>query len=203
MKTINSIIIVLFLSVFFNSCDEDEKIIVTPAETLNITNLHAPSDVRDRTTGEIITINDFVYFDFSSGQLVEETEDWDLGFKGTVLITNGGVNGTGDVSAAILTNTFDEVTEAPSDAEFKQDTELENAIPSGSGEGWYNYTPTNHLISPIPGKIFVFKTVEGNYVKMEILAYYQDSPANPDPLVDLQDYFSFNYAYQENGSKTF
>lgn len=203
MKTINSLLLLFVLGSMFTSCVKDDPIIVVKAETLTVSNLHAPSDVRDLSTGEIIEANDFVYFDYSSGLTVEKTDDWDIAFKGTTLITNGGVNGTGNVSAAIVLNTFNEAVEAPANDQFNQDTDITNAIPSGSGNGWYNYNPANHLISPIPGRIFIIKTTEGNYAKMEILSYYKDAPIGPDPAVDSADYFTFNYAYQKSGSKTF
>ncbi len=204
MKKIKLFGLILILGITISSCKKDDTTVDSnPVETHKITNLYAPSDVRDRETGEITQKNEYVYFDFSTGKTVEKTADWDIGFKGTSIIVNGGVNGTGNVSATLIASTFGDLKEAPSADQFKQDTELATAVPSGSGNGWYEYNPTNHLISPIAGRIIVVKTTEGNYAKMEILSYYKDAPANPDPLTDQQDTFTFNYAYQSDGSTKF
>jgi len=202
MKKIK-LLTLLLLSFIISSCDKDEINHIS-ADTLKFENLHAPADVRDHQTGEITEEREFIYFDISKNKIVEKSEAWDIGFKGTVIIVNGGINGSKDVSAAVVISTFDDLVEAPSDDKFKQDDELAYAIPKGSGNGWYNYNPANHLISPIPGRILIIKTTEGNFAKMEILSYYKDAPNNPDPTVPNSDaYFTFNYAYQTNGSKKF
>ena len=203
MKSLKILTLLALVGVLFASCGPDEPIIPQHVETQKVVNLYAPSDVRDHQTGEIIEENEFVYFDFSTGGTVAQTADWDIAFKGTKIIVNGGVNGTGNVSATVVLSTFDDLTEAPSADKFTQDTELATAIPSGSGNGWYEYNPANHLISPIPGRVIVVKTSEGNYAKMEILGYYKDAPANPDPNTDQADTFTFNYAYQADGSTKF
>lgn len=203
MKLLKLLSLLMIIGLVFSACKEDGPIEVVHAKTIKFTNLYAPADVRDHQTGEITEENEFVYFDFSSGETVEKTADWDIAFKGTKIIVNGGFNGTGNVSAALLLATFDEVTEAPAASEFSQDTELSTAITSGSGNGWYEYNPANHLITPIAGRIIVVKTTEGNYAKMEILSYYENAPANPDPATDQQDTYTFNYAYQGNGTTKF
>ena len=203
MKTIKLLSLLMILGLFLSSCEKDDPVFV-PAETLKFTNLHAPADVRDHQTGEIIEANEFVYFDISKGSVVAKTDDWDLGFKGTIISVNSGISGSGNVSAALLNNTFAEVTEAPDESLFNQDTDISMAIPGGSGNGWYTYNPANHLISPIPGRIIIVKTTEGNYAKIEILSYYKDAPSNPDPTAPGTDaFFTFNYAYQPDGSKKF
>jgi len=203
MKSIKLLGLALILGLIMTSCKKDPVIAADPVETQTVTNLYAPADVRDHQTGEVTTMNEYVYFDFSTGKTVDKTAGWDIAFKGTSIIVNGGVNGTGNVSVSIVTSTFADLKEVPSADQFKQDTESGTAIPSGSGNGWYNYNPTNHLITPIAGKIIVVKTSNGNYAKMEILSYYENAPINPDPSVDKQDTFTFNYAYQKNGTGQF
>jgi hypothetical protein len=71
------------------------------------------------------------------------------------------------------------------------------AIPTGSGNGWYSYNPTTHLISPIAGKVLIFRTADDLYAKVEILSYYKDK----DPSSDGQHY-TFDYVYQPNEGVT-
>ena len=85
-----------------------------------------------------------------------------------------------------------------------QDSESGYAIPTGSGNGWYNYDFTTHVISPIAGKILVFRTHDNRYAKVEILSYYLGAPENPDAFTDPSRYYTFNYVYQPNeGATTF
>lgn len=53
---------------------------------------------------------------------------------------------------------------------------------------------------PIPGKMLVFRTRNGNCAKVEILSYYQDqdsfNPANGR-------YYTFDYVYNLNAGGTF
>ena len=58
------------------------------------------------------------------------------------------------------------------------------------------------VISPIPGKVFVFETNNGHYAKVEFLSYYKDSPANPNAFQDESRYYTFNYIYNPNKGET-
>ncbi|MEL7361321.1 MAG: HmuY family protein, partial [Bacteroidota bacterium] len=86
-----------------------------------------PAVGRDPDSGQPISNDLFTLFDLDAGQVVlssSETDTavraadsastaWDIGFKGTTIIFNGGTSGPGEGSAQILTQTFDSVTEAP------------------------------------------------------------------------------------------
>ncbi len=202
MKTIK-LVVALILFIGLNSCTSDD-IEETQESNLivkKIENLHAPSDVRDYSTGEIISEGITKYFSFSQGTTVAATANWDIAFKGTTIIVNGGVHGSSNAAAAVLVSTFEAVTQAPSDEDFKIDTAIVNAIASGSGNGWYNYNPATHLITPIPGRVIVIKTHDGKYAKMEMLSYYKNQTTTPEDGDDA--YLTFNYAYQPNGTKRF
>lgn len=165
----------------------------------SIGNLYAPNDTIDYSTGAPVVTEEkpYNYFSFEEAGLVTETDSWDIAFKGTKIITNSGVSGDGAAATVIVNGTFAEITEAPEDSEFKQDTDAELAIPSGSGNGWYNYDYTTHSITPIAGKIIVVKTNDGKYAKMEIVSYYKDVTGSETP------YYTFNYKYQpQEGLKT-
>lgn len=129
------------------------------------------------------------YFSFETGRQVSDgAADWDIAFNRTSILVNGGSSGKGMVTAVLLKETaFDQLAKRP-ESGFRTDMDGEKAIPTGSGNGWYEYNMANHSISPIPNRVIVFKTLAGEYVKLEVLGYYHDtnhSPAN----------YSFRYSF--------
>jgi len=211
MKTIKTIQTLTLIALFigFTSCNNDDDTGPEPlehVETDMVSNLHAP---QEGGQGQPVS-GGFTKFDFSTGQTTTSETDWDIAFRGTSIIVNGGISlgttdeptRTGDAAAYVANGTLDAITNVDVSL-FVQDSAAGTAIPSGSGNGWYTYAgPPTHLISPTPGKILVFKTRNGRYAKMEILSYYKDAPANPDALVNESKYFTFNYVYQLNGGST-
>lgn len=141
---------------------------------------------------------------------------WDIGFRGTTIILNGGSSGPGVGAAQVLTAAFQTVSSAP-ETGYMQDGQ--NTCPSvetpggtfpgspyaictGDGNGWYDYAPSLNLITPIAGRTIVIRTAEdGSYAKLRILGYYRDNPSSPDPLSDEARYYTFEYVWQENGSR--
>lgn len=186
------------------SCSKDDD--TTPAtvtlETKTFSNLYAP-----QTGGQGQPVGGaFTKFSFSQNATVTD-DSWDIAFRGTTIVVNGGTaigitdepTRTGSGAVSIVSNTLSAVTTIPSATTFTQDGANIYAIPTGSGNGWYNYNSTNNLITPIAGKIFVVKTHDGKYAKMEIISYYKDAPANPDATA-LSRYFTFKYVYQPSGT---
>lgn len=202
-----NILAVVFLAVAFASCSNDDDSTPTdPVQTETVSNLYAPqTGGQGQPEG-----GEFAKFDFETGAVTTSDTDWDIAFRGTTIAVNGGtVTGTedepernGDAGVAIVTGTLASVTTADG-LTFNQDTDASFAIPTGSDNGWYNYAgdPT-HLITPIPGKVLVFRTTAGNYAKVEILSYYEDAPAEPDAFTDATPYYTFNYVYNPNEGDT-
>lgn len=197
-------VLVLSIVSLFASCSNDNDNTTTPVtlETKTFANLYAP-----QTGGQGQPVGGaFTKFSFSQNATVTD-DSWDIAFRGTTIIVNGGTaigitdepTRTGSGAVSILSNTLAEVTAIPEASIFKQDGANTYAIPTGSGNGWYNYNSTNNLITPIAGKIFVVKTHDGKYAKMEIISYYKDTPATPDPAVGSR-YFTFKYVYQPSGT---
>ncbi len=206
MKNLLKSVVILFVFLL-TSCSKDDNETGSQTQSLQtkkVSNLYAP---QSGGQGQPVS-GDFVKFSFSTGDIITSGDNWDIAFRGTSIIINGGYAGTGEpakngnVSLATVINTLSGVTEAPSETNFKQDSQSAYAIPTGSGNGWYTYNPTNHVIAPIAGKVFVVKTANGKYAKFEILSYYQDAPANPVGT-EPSKYFTFNYVYQPDGSKKF
>lgn len=202
MRTFKTLTLVAIAILGFTSCSNDED--TTPllaVESEQVANLHAP-----QTGGQGQPIGgEFTKFDFSTGITTTSDTEWDIAFRGTTIIVNGGTSqGTndepvrnGEAAAYIATNTFEGLTTVDVNL-LVQDSETSLAIPTGSDNGWYNYNPATFTITPLAGKILVFRTRDNRYAKVEILSYYQDAPSNPDPFTDEGRYYTFNYVYQPN-----
>ncbi|PHS68497.1 MAG: hypothetical protein COB12_01215 [Flavobacterium sp.] len=202
MKTIKFLSLLAFFIGFTSCSSDDDNATVLPIESELIQNLHAP---QEGGQGQPV-YGEFTKFNFATGQTTTSDTDWDIAIRGTIILINGGEktgiddepNRTGNGSAYIANGTMGSVTSVDT-SRLKEDAVNAQAIPTGSGTGWYIYAgPPTHLITPIAGKILVFKTHDGKYAKMEILSYYKDAPANPDAFEDFDKYYTFNYVYQPN-----
>lgn len=87
MKTIK-LITLLALLVVFSSCKEDDEPVVLLIESETVSNLYAP---QDGGQGQPIS-GDFTKFDFATGMTTTSATDWDVAFRGTEIIINGGVS---------------------------------------------------------------------------------------------------------------
>ncbi|MBS1951830.1 MAG: hypothetical protein OJF59_001517 [Cytophagales bacterium] len=206
--------IILSLSagvILFSACQKNDS--VAPAlNAVTYTNLPAdpPSGGYNPTNGQAIGVtNKFTFFSFATGAIVANTDSattkWDLGFRGTTIIVNGGTSGPGNAAAQVVTGIFENLTTAPNSG-FGQDNSRSAsapyAIPTGSGNGWYNYDPASNLITPIAGRVIMVKTSGGEYAKMEILSYYKNTVMPTTPTLTPNDrYYTFRYVYQPSGTK--
>ena len=204
MKTIKLFALSIILISFYNC--EDEEPSLQDIQSVSVEDLHAP---QDGGQGQSIS-GAFTRFDFETGLQTESDTEWDIAFRGTSIIVNGGTSlgtndepeRTGDAGVYIYNGTMAEMV-AVNTSLITQDSSEGYAIASGSGNGWYTYTgPPTYLISPTPGKILVFRTRDGKYAKMEILSYYLGAPENPDAFSDPSRYYTFNYVYQPNEGVT-
>ncbi|WP_394746950.1 HmuY family protein [Spongiimicrobium salis] len=201
------ILLLTMLAMIGTSCSSDDDGTSTPdpVQAQLVSNISAP-----QTGGQGQPVGgDFAKFDFATGRATTSDADWDIAFRGTTIAVNGGtVTGTadepsrnGNAGATIVSGTFASVTTAQG-LSFDQDSDASFAIPTGSDNGWYNYNFMTNIISPIPGKVLVFRTRDGRYAKVEVLSYYENAPANPDPQSDAPRYYSFNYVYNPNEGET-
>ncbi len=198
------------LSTAFFSCSKDDNpIVVQPLTAVTVKDIAADPTSMTSATGQqpVAATGKFALYSLKDNKQIANTDSatnkWDVGFRGTTIIVNGGPIRAGQGGAYIYTGTFDELTSVPTSATFSQDQSATVlAITTGSGKGWYNYNQTTNIISPIPGKVFVIRTGDGKYAKMEILSYYQNAPAAPD-VNSVPRYYTFRYLYQPDGSQTF
>ena len=207
MNKMNVLLTGLFALVTFASCDTaDDSQPEIVLEAVTVENIHAPNDAIDRSTGEVTEVRPFQYFSLERNELVEsQGGNWDIGFKGTTIIVNSGISGPGNARGTVISGVFDEINAIPSTATFIADGTDGMAIPTGSGNGWYNYNFTTHIVSPIPGRVLLFKTNAGNYAKVEILSYYENNPpmSEVSGLATPSPFYTFRYVLQPNGTKDF
>ena len=158
---------------------------------------------------------DFIKFSFSEGSIVTN-EDWDVAFRGTTLIVNGGEKAhndqpdrTGDAAVYVATGSMSVVNSVDTNR-LLQDNSSGSAILNNimiddlgvSGQGWASYSFSTHLFSPRAGRILVFRTYDNKYAKMEILYFYD----TPNPITsdgDIGGFYTFNYVYQSAGEINF
>ena len=189
--------LIVAVVITFISCNTDDETPTSAQEYTQIINLNAPMIGGQGQAASGV----FTKFDFSTSNVTSSETDWDIAFRGTTIIVNGGSDsGTideplrnGAAAAYIQNNIFSEV-ETVNENLFIQDSANGLAIPTGSGNGWYNYTGSpDHLIVPIPGKTLVFRTRDFKYAKVEILSYYKDFDSS---IAENARYYTFNYLYQ-------
>lgn len=207
MKTLKFLALTaLFTGFVACSSDDDNGQQLLEVEAETVTNLYAPQEggQGQPTSGE------FAKFDFSTGMSTTSETEWDIAFRGTTIIVNGGVSfgatdepsRTGNAAVYIADGTMTNINEVTPNL-FVQDSEAGYAIQTGSENGWYTYSGApSHLINPTPGKILVFRTRDGKYAKVEIISYYENAPENPDAFSDASPYYTFNYVYQPNADTT-
>lgn len=204
MKYLSNFNIMFFVIsvLLFSGCDDDNETPVIQLEATEVADLNS------------VSTKNFMLFSFEENAVVlnadSATATWDIGFRGTTIILNGGTSGPGQASGQIVSGIFDELKEAP-DAGYIADAADEKAIVGSNG--WYTYTGTtsvpNHAILPIAGKILVLKTGDGKYAKVEIISYYQGNPDTTTPaFADLTTrpasrYYTFRFIYQPDGSQNF
>jgi hypothetical protein len=137
------------------------------------------------------------------------TRRWDIGFRGTTLITNSGNSGPGAGGAFVYVGLFEELVKIPADSVFRIDNApTAYAIPAGSSRAWFVYNPQANLITPIPGRVLVIRTASGKFAKLEVLNYYKGGQtpavtASDDDKMRRQRFYTFRFAFQPDGTTGF
>ena len=206
MQKLNLLLSVLIL--FFTSCEKSSNNdIIIDEDVITFVELNASQ--YDVNILDSLVTGKFEKFSFSEGDTVIH-DNWDVAFSGTTIIVNGGdsysVNQPeriGNAAVYIATGVMSDIRTVDL-SKLEQDNTSGPAIVDDlgiSGDGWASYDMSTHIISPIAGRILVFRTHDDKYAKMEIV-YYYDSP-NPDPSNgDYGGYYTFNYVYQPNDNNT-
>ena len=164
-----------------------------------------PRDVGKGLTEEITyTINassleDWVYFDFSRGSVVDvpnqSSLDWDIGFKRAIIISNSGETNPDSMGGIIdLGNiSFESVTEAP-ESNYTVDIRTSPMDTENPAiKKWHEYSYWTHILKP-KNNVYIIRTAYGRYAKIQILKYYCGR---------LSGCYKIRYVYQGNGSRKF
>ncbi len=147
----------------------------------------------------------WVYLDLESGLFVNPTDsgsgarmnmeapedslDWDLAFQRFKVKSNGGISGNGGVEGVRLDGVdFAALVKAPTsgyivDAEDSDDVDTDPDYIFLGETPWYDYAgaPT-HALSPADA-VYVVRSVEGNYFKVQFTAYYDASGTSGFPAL--------------------
>ena len=218
---LGAILMILFIGACDSSSKEPDPV---PLETKMAEDVPAdPVSGRDPTTGRPTSNNLYTLYDLDENKVVLSSSDtdtakrqadstgtvWDIGFKATTIIFNGGESGPGKASAQILKQPMDEVKEAPASGYVKDGENTECpaidtpvgpklAVCTGSNNGWYSYE--QGVINPIPGRSIVLQTATGNYAVLRVLSYYKGKPSSPTSETPSRHY-TFEFILQTDGSR--
>jgi hypothetical protein len=213
MKARSIIGSVLAAVIIFQSCTKDETSVpqVTLIEKI-VKDVPADTIVGIGTDGRPAGVGKFTFYSFENNAVISNSDSastkWDIGVRGTTIIINGGTSGPGNGGAFVYVGTFEDLTAVPADSTFRVDAAPNFAITAANNKSWYFYNAPVNLVTPLPGRVLVFRTATGKYAKVEILNYYKGgtTPAATDPdavKIFTQRYYTFKFAYQADGTKNF
>ena len=179
--------------------------------TVSVAIFTASAELHQNTlTVDATNRENWAYINLTEGETVDIADAatstaWDLGFKRTQIIVNGGVSGPRKIGALALEDlSFEDVLEAP-EGEYVSDTE--QIATFARGDGWYTYTgPPNHWVLPNP-KVYVLRmsidpTAEAEgpyyYAKVRFIGYYENNETK-----EGSGYVTIEYVLQDNGTRAF
>lgn len=208
MKT-KLVLSMLTLAVVFTACKKESPAPVDTVITTTITELDAQAAtfIPNPPPAPPTITGDYTKFSFAEGTVVEG-DDWDVAFRSTSIIFNGGMasdtsqpNRTGNAAVYIIDGTMEDISSVD-ESLLLQDGATSTAIIDDMGiqqMGWCIYDFATNMISPIAGKILVVRTHDNKYAKIEILNFYDAAFSNV-----YGGFYTFNYVYQsEEGALTF
>ena len=172
-----------------------------PLTMTRVENLPADPDTTSGG-GRLKGYNQFAFFDLRDSTVVLHSDEmnradsastaWDIAFRGTDIIVNGGPNGPGQGAAYVAENAFQEVSKVTPDS-----------LTRHAVGDWYNYNENgNHIVRPTPGRTIVVRTADGeSYAKIRIQSYYEGAPDNPAESGAESRHYTFEYVLQDDGTR--
>lgn len=186
---------------------------VTKVTVATVRDLPADTIIGISPIGQPFGAGKFTFYSLERNEVVppadSATRRWDIGLRGTTLITNSGNSGPGAGGAFVFVGLFEDLLRVPADSVFRTDNAPTNyAIPAGSNRAWFVYNPQANLVTPIPGRVLVIRTAGGKYAKLEVLNYYKGGQtpavtAPDDDKIRKQRFYTFRFAFQPDGSTGF
>ena len=175
------------------SCKKDDPTTtVTPAaQASTVSDLSAAGTVS--TTGPSTPPKHYTFYSLADGKQVAYTDSnstkWDVAFRTTTVLINGGSSGPGQGGAQTYSGLFGNLITAPTTG-YAVDATGTTAVGS-----WYSYDATTHIVTPVAGKIIAIRTATGKYAKVEIQSYYKGANTS-----NASAYYTFRYVYQPSGT---
>ena len=211
-KILTQFTLFLSLALALVACRKEEETVVVPVSAITVNDLPADT-VTGLVNGRPQYAGSITYYSLVDNKIVTKadsaTTKWDVAFSSTKILVNSGTSGPGIGGAFVFKGLFDALKTIPADSNFATDNSKASqyAIPQ-TGQTWFIYDEFNRLITPEAGRVLVIRTATGKYAKIEILNYYKGGITPATTASDLeksskQRYYTFRYAYQPNGSKTF
>lgn len=147
----------------------------------------------------------FTFYSIENESLVAVADSastkWDFAMRLEKIIVNSKASGPGNAGVILKDGTFASITLAPETGYAYDTTSAKLAINSD----WYTYDPVTRSFSPKAGKVFVFRTANNKYAKLEMLtAIPADDAGNAvvPPTRPTKIKYSFNLAVQKDGTKS-
>lgn len=202
------------IAIAVTACDKNNNEENAKPEVKLVANFAADTITGFSPTGRPVGTGKFTYFSLRENKIITGadtlTNKWDIAIREFYIKVNGGTSATGGGNGAafIANSTFDAYTMIPAGTTgWMQDNAPNYAINPAPGN-WYTYSPSTFIALPVPGKIFVIRTADGRYAKMEITSLYKDGvtpdvAASPVQKALKQFFYQFRYSFQANGSVNF
>ena len=179
--------------------------------TVSFAVLTASAELHQNTlTVDATDRENWAYINLTKGEMIDIADPatsmaWDLGFKRTEVIVNGGISGPGKAGALVVKDiSFEDVLEAPED-DYISDTDQIAVF--ARADGWYTYTgPPNHWILPNP-KVYVLRispdpkvqpASPDYYAKVRFIGYYENNETK-----EGAGNITIEYALQDDGTRSF
>jgi hypothetical protein len=154
-------------------------------------------------------VGNYTFFSFADGKEIPAGDSistkWDFGLRSLTFIINSVASGPGNAYVKIVDQPYSGVKTAAVNNWRYDTTTTRRAITSF--KEWATYS--NQVLSPLPGKTFLFVTATGKYVKMEMIkadALKSNGeiipPGTPGAFPSKFKY-TFRYFYQKNGTPNF
>lgn len=213
-KMMSKIAMGLGLSIALIACTKEEETIVVPVSAITVKDLAADTVTGLGLDGRPQSAGTTTYYSLVDNKIIPSSDaastKWDIAFSSTKITVNCGTSGPGIGGAFVFKGLFDDLKTIPADSTFAIDNSnaASFAIPLGSGRAWYTYDGLTTLVTPIAGRVLVIRTATGKFAKIEIISYYKGgvtlpASASVNDKLFKQRYYTFRYAYQPNGAKTF
>src|SRR6188768_1315168 len=114
MKTNLIALTVISATLFLTSCDKDEVPAPVTVQTKTVSSLQADTIIGIGATGQPYGSGKYTLYSLETNSVIANTDSitskWDVGFRGTTIITNSGNSGPGAGGAFVYTGTFGDLT---------------------------------------------------------------------------------------------